>query len=224
MDAFVHAVATAVALTNYPISFVYLDYCHQLRVRHLLFFQAKTAPGHKCRLYSIGSGRLQVDCAEWFAGDMLGQIALAPDFFRFPYSPQAAQFIALPMGPFSLRRGAALCPDLRHTAGRRDSWPMPSCWPRLERTVAVVAGGLLATCSGSRSPDSGLFGYRCRQLSRAFAATARCPFPHPQPLVDLDRKRDRGPRHPCSSGEASRRCRDFPVGFRRNAEAAQARP
>jgi hypothetical protein len=87
VDAFVHAVATAVALTNYPISFVYLDYCHQLRVRHLLFFQAKTAPGHKCRLYSIGSGRLQVDCAEWFAGDMLGQIALAPDFFRFPYSP-----------------------------------------------------------------------------------------------------------------------------------------
>ena len=35
----------------------------------------------------MDSGRLQVGRAEWFAGDMVGQIALAPDFFRFPYSP-----------------------------------------------------------------------------------------------------------------------------------------
>jgi hypothetical protein len=38
----------------------------------------------------MDSGRLQVGRAEWFAGDMVGQIALAPDFFRFPYSPQIA--------------------------------------------------------------------------------------------------------------------------------------
>ena len=36
----------------------------------------------------MDSGRLQVGRAEWFAGDMVGQIALAPDFFRFPYSPR----------------------------------------------------------------------------------------------------------------------------------------
>jgi len=37
----------------------------------------------------MGSGRLQVGRAEWFAGDMAGQIALAPDFFRFPYPPHS---------------------------------------------------------------------------------------------------------------------------------------
>lgn len=44
VDAFIHAVSTAVALTNYPIFFVYLDYCHQLRVRHYLSFQARPPP------------------------------------------------------------------------------------------------------------------------------------------------------------------------------------
>lgn len=61
---------------------------------------------------------MQVDCAEWFAGDMLGQIALAPDFFRFPYSPLEAQrqLDARLMETFrqlAYQRGAAIPDSLR---------------------------------------------------------------------------------------------------------------